>query len=610
MLISRYGINKDSSTMQAISSKQVFHFIYNIATQFHFPLAIMICATIMRAVDVAVRPYILKIIINRISDNAGQDPFVFLALPVGLYILQMLVMATMHRLYNYYVDIKMIPDMRQKITTTIFDYLLKQSHSFFQEQTAGSLTNQIRSTAFDVPDVLQLIVDRFLWNTLTLAIAIFALWNVNYIFALTMFCWSSIFITISFLFLGKLQGYSANWSLLNNRVIGRQVDVISNMLAVRLFARQDYENQALDNELTETKHAEQKLTWIYFIIFTVYDYSFVIMQTISLYFLLRGWQQGTVSVGDFALVISFNTAIVDSLWLLTKDLSSFAKLTGRIGQALSTFTQPIAIQDAPNAKELVVKEGRIEFDQVRFKYKGAEPLFRDKSVEILPGQKVGLVGFSGSGKTTFINLILRMYDITSGKILIDGQDIKEVTQQSLHRAIATIPQDTSLFARSIYANIQYGKLTATHDQVEEAAQKAHAQEFIVSLPQNYKTVVGERGSKLSGGQRQRISLARAALKNAPILILDEATSALDTMTERLIQESLKDIMQDKTTLVVAHRLSTLLYMDRILVFEKGHIIQDGSHQELLEQPGLYQTLWNAQVDGHLPESYEEESLDS
>jgi ATP-binding cassette subfamily B protein len=293
--------------------------------------------------------------------------------------------------------------------------------------------------------------------------------------------------------------------------------------------------------------------------------------------------------------------------LLTKDLSQFAKYTGRVGEALATFDQPVTIQNMPNAKELIVREGRIEFDQVRFKYKGAEPLFRDKSVEILPGQKVGLVGYSGSGKTTFINLILRLYDITSGRILIDGQDIKEVTQQSLHRAIATIPQETSLFARSVYANIQYGNINATPDAIENAAYKAHAHEFIEALPEGYKTVVGERGTKLSGGQRQRISIARAALKNAPILILDEATSALDTMTERLIQESLKDIMKDKTTLVVAHRLSTLLSMDRLLVFDKGHIIQDGTHDELILEPGLYQTLWNAQVDGSLPEINKEEA---
>lgn len=596
--------------MHAINTKQVFSFLYKLALQFQFPLAIMICATLMRAIDVAVRPYILKIIINRLADNAGQDPFVFLAIPVLLYVAQMLIMATMHRLYNYYVDIKMVPDMRQKITTNIFKYLLGQSHSFFLDHTAGGLTNQIKSIAFDAPDILQLVIDRFLWNTVTLIIAMVALWSVNFTFALIMFVWSTLFIVISLLFLKKLQMYSARWSLLANRVMSREVDVISNMLAVRLFARQDYEEVGLDNDLSDATRAERKLSWIYFIIFTVYDYSFVIMQSISLYFLLKGWQAGTVSVGDFALVLSFNTAIVDSLWLLTKDLSQFAKYTGRVGEALNTFAQPVAIKNAPHAKDLVVKQGSIRFDNVRFKYKGAEALFKDSSVEILPGQKVGLVGYSGSGKTTFINLILRMYDLTSGRILIDGQDIKEVTQESLHRAISTIPQDTSLFARSIFANIQYGNIHASHEAVIEAAQNAHAESFILTMPDGYKTLVGERGTKLSGGQRQRISIARAVLKNAPILILDEATSQLDTMTERLIQESLVDLMKGKTTLAVAHRLSTLLNMDRILVFDKGVIIQDGSHAELIEEEGLYKSLWNAQVDGLLPErNREEEEVD-
>lgn len=245
--------------------------------------------------------------------------------------------------------------------------------------------------------------------------------------------------------------------------------------------------------------------------------------------------------------------------------------------------------------------GKIVFDRVKFHYKGTEPLFRDKSVEIAAGQKVGLVGYSGGGKTTFANLILRLYNVTGGAILIDGQDIREVTQDSLRENIAMIPQDTSLFHRSLTENIRYGRINATDDEVIEAAKKAHAHEFISRLPQGYDSLVGERGIKLSGGQRQRIAIARAILKNAPILILDEATSQLDSVTENLIQESLRELMQNKTAIVIAHRLSTLLYMDRILVFDKGRIVADGSHDELLARGRLYKNLWNAQVGGFLPD---------
>jgi ATP-binding cassette subfamily B protein len=292
---------------------------------------------------------------------------------------------------------------------------------------------------------------------------------------------------------------------------------------------------------------------------------------------------------------------VEFLWNVTKDFSQLSKSFGKITQALRTITLPVDIQDHPHARSLSVSKGEIAFKNVRFHYKGATPLFENKTVVIQPGQKVGLVGFSGSGKTTFVNLILRLFDVTHGQILIDGQDIRMVTQDSLHEAIGVIPQDPSLFNRTLRENIRYGRLSATDADVELAARKAHAHSFIKDLPNQYDTAVGERGIKLSGGQRQRIAIARVVLKNAPILILDEATSQLDSITETLIQESIEDLMQNKTTLVIAHRLSTLLHMDRILVFDKGKIIQDGTHQELMAQNGLYKTLWEAQVGGFLPE---------
>jgi ATP-binding cassette subfamily B protein len=223
------------------------------------------------------------------------------------------------------------------------------------------------------------------------------------------------------------------------------------------------------------------------------------------------------------------------------------------------------------------------------------------SLEILAGQKIGLVGYSGGGKTSFVNLILRLYEISEGSILIDNQDIRDVTQDSLRRAIAMIPQEPVLFHRTLLENIRYGRIEATDEEVIAASKRAYAHEFISKLPENYHTLVGERGIKLSGGQRQRIAIARAILKNAPILILDEATSQLDSVTEEYIQASLAELMQGKTTIVIAHRLSTLLHMDRILVFDQGKIIQDGTHAELLAQAGLYKTLWDAQVGGFLPD---------
>jgi ATP-binding cassette subfamily B protein len=275
-----------------------------------------------------------------------------------------------------------------------------------------------------------------------------------------------------------------------------------------------------------------------------YGYTFFVLQILNFYFLCKGKQEGWITVGDFALVLVINISIIDFLWQVAKEFSQFSKLFGRITQALRTVLEAPELIDHLNANDLKVTEGQITFDNVKFHYKGTEPLFQNKSIEIKAGQKVGLVGYSGGGKSTFVNLILRLYDVTDGAILIDGQDIMDVTQDSLRGSIAMIPQDPSLFHRSLMENIRYGRIDASDDEVVEAARKAHAHEFISTLPQGYDSLVGERGVKLSGGQRQRIAISRAILKNAPILILDEATSQLDSVTESLIQESLWELMQN------------------------------------------------------------------
>ncbi|MBX9620427.1 MAG: ATP-binding cassette domain-containing protein [Alphaproteobacteria bacterium] len=313
------------------------------------------------------------------------------------------------------------------------------------------------------------------------------------------------------------------------------------------------------------------------------------------------WSHHLITVGDIVVIFNTSWNIIISLWWASIELPNAFKEIGICRQALTLLQVPVSLVDAPGAKDIAVKEGKIQFQKVHFQYGKSTALFTNKSVLIQPGQKIGLVGFSGSGKSTFVNLILRLFDISSGQILIDGQDIAKVTQDSLRKSIALIPQDPTLFHRTIIENIRYGRPEASDEEVIVAAQRAHAHEFIMTLSEGYHTLVGERGVKLSGGQRQRIAIARAILKDAPILILDEATSALDSVTEALIQESLSHLMEGRTTIVVAHRLSTLLDMDRLLVFDQGKIVEDGSHAALVKKEGLYKTLWSAQVGGFLPD---------
>lgn len=594
-------------TPGTITSAQVWRFIFQSIRPFPIAIGTMAMVAIFWAIDLSLRPYILKIMLNRITESPGADIFSYLALPAGIYIFLALTETTIFRLYGYFVEIKMIPRLRQQITETTFSRFLKQSHPFYQNQFSGSLSNKVNDLTQGIPDLLQILMDRFLSTFLALFIAIITLNTVNPAFALLMFGWTTMFFLGSWLFSKRLIYLSDVWSEYASLITGQIVDSLSNILSVRLFARSHKEKSALNQTFEEAVVAEKRLQWAYFWVWFIYGYAFVVAQIMNIYFLMKGYQQGVISVGDFALVLSINIAVVEFLWQVTRDFSQFSKLFGKITQALRITTIPIDIQDAPNAQDLRITKGEIAFDQVCFHYtdKGDIPLFDNMTRVILPAQKVGLVGYSGSGKTTFVNLILRLFEINSGRIFIDKQDIQTVTQDSLHESIGMIPQDPSLFNRSLRENIRYGRLTASDAEVELAAQKAHAHAFIEALPEKYDTRVGERGVKLSGGQRQRIAIARAILKNAPILIMDEATSQLDSITESQIQESLWDLMQGKTTLIIAHRLSTLLQMDRILVFDKGKIVQDGTHEELLVQDGLYRTLWDAQVGGFLPEDKEE-----
>jgi ATP-binding cassette subfamily B protein len=588
--------------MNTITSKIVWRFIFRSLRAFPMAIFTMVLMAVVWAIDLSLRPYILKIILDRLAEHPKEEIFSQLALPVFAFLFLALLMPTLSRLYGYFVEIDMIPRLRQQLAQGAFGSFLKQTHGFFQNQFSGSLANKINDLSSDIPDLLQVVIDRCLATFLALLVAIITLWTVNTHFAVLMIAWTTLFFIGSLFFANKLVALSDTWSEYVSKITGLIVDSLSNILAVRLFARSTQETETLKHTFDQAVVAEKKLQWVYFWVWFIYGYAFVVAQAMNVYYLMKGYQEGTISIGDFALVLTINIAIVEFLWNVTKDFSQLSKSLGKITQALRTILLPVEFEDYPNAKKLHVTKGEIAFKDVRFHYKGTNPLFEKKSIVIHPGQKVGLVGFSGSGKTTFVNLILRLFDVTSGQILIDGQDIREVTQDSLHEAIGMIPQDPSLFNRTLMENIRFGRVHATDADVKLASKKAYAHLFIKELSDQYETLVGERGVKLSGGQRQRIAIARVVLKNAPILILDEATSQLDSITETLIQDSLWELMQGKTALVIAHRLSTLLHMDRILVFDKGRIVQDGTHQELLNQGGLYKTLWGAQVGGFLPEN--------
>ena len=318
---------------------------------------------------------------------------------------------------------------------------------------------------------------------------------------------------------------------------------------------------------------------------------------------IYAWNRGVITIGDMSTIMGITFSFTGMAWYLSFGIIHLSESYGYLNDSLRTLIKPHSVANKEDAKQLVVENGEIRFDDVCFDY-GEEaegrPVFKDLNVTIPAGQRVGLIGPSGAGKSSFVNLIQRFFDVDRGGILIDEQDVRDVTQRSLRHNIAIIPQDTALFHRTIMENIRYGRLDASDEEVILAAERAHAIEFINDLPQGFETMVGERGVKLSGGQRQRIAIARAILKDAPILILDEATSALDSESEKLLQASLAELMEGKTVIAVAHRLSTINTMDRLLVMDKGKIVEDGTHNELLALKGVYAKLWAMQSGGFLP----------
>lgn len=489
--------------------------------------------------------------------------------------------------------------MRMDIANHILEKIKHHDVVFFYNQLAGSVSSKIKDAATLIPNMIYAVVDNYVRIGLLIIVAIVLLATTHWLFSIALFLWVAFFLGVFWLNVKKMNALSEVTAECDAKVWGGIVDCLSNMVSVKYFSSSAYEAKILGKAQQAYNHGVlvkgRFLTPFYFWLGMAFSSYIVVCLGILIYL----YRLELITPGDFAFVFAINYEIIDQLFALTHTLRDFVNNWGTAEQALSILEVVPQVQDKPQAPPLVVTKREIAFQKVGFHYEGVEDLFEDKSITILPKQKVGLVGYSGGGKSTFVNLILRLYDVNAGRILLDSQDIREVTQDSLRSAISMIPQDPALFHRSLMENIRYGKLDASDEEVISAAKKAHAHEFIMSFPEQYQSLVGERGVKLSGGQRQRIAIARAILKDAPILIFDEATSQLDSITENDIQESLLECMQGKTAIVIAHRLSTLLRMDRILVFEAGKIIEDGSHQALFEKQGVYRTLWDTQVGGFL-----------
>lgn len=488
------------------------------------------------------------------------------------------------------------------LNTTVFSYFSKQSHRFFVNRFAGSLVSQ----AGKFTHSFERLTDTFLWSFYTLFLnylfAVIVLWQRAPVFTVGFVLSSIIFLTVIIKLKRSEAPYNEAHTEAETELTGQLADSITNIAAVKSYANEAMEQKlfAAKNQNVFSKSMQVRS------IFTKHEFVGAAISksvgVLSLVMAVVAVVQFNQSVGLIFLIMSLTGNILGRLWDIQFSFRNINRSFGDAAPVTKMLTEiPVEIIDERNASELKVDKGAVHFDRVDFGYpeQQASSLFSKFTLDVKAGEKIGLVGPSGGGKTTVTMLLLRFMDLQGGQILIDGQDISSVTQKSLRNAIAYVPQEPMMFHRSIADNIRYGRLNASDADVEKAAKQANAHEFIEQLPQGYKTLVGERGTKLSGGQRQRVAIARAILSDAPILVLDEATSALDSESEKLIQDALKKLMKGRTTLVVAHRLSTIQTMDRIVVLEQGHITEQGSHKELLAKDGHYANLWNHQSGGFL-----------
>ena len=498
-----------------------------------------------------------------------------------------------------------VPQLTNRIRWRTHLYTLGHSLSYFQGDFAGRLANRITQVGPALRDMAVETLDVVIFVFVYAMVAIGAFSSVSPWLALPMCAWVVGYILLMRYFVPEAQRRSLRVSEDRSWLIGRIVDSYTNILTVKLFARADLERSSVREAMEH--HTVSYLNSMR--LFTVVKGILILMNTFLVVgtaaFALWLWTRGTMTTGEIATGLALTLRIGDmSSWFM-QVLRGIFENVGVVQESMQTVSKPHTVIDRPDARPLVVGPGEVRFQDVTFHYGRESGVFDRLSLTVRPGEKIGLVGPSGAGKSTLVSLLLRLHDLEGGRILIDGQDIAGVTQDTLRDAIAVVTQDTSLLHRSILDNIAYGRPSAVTEQIEQAVELAHA-DFIPQLEdhkgrQAFEAHVGERGVKLSGGQRQRIAIARVILKDAPILVLDEATSALDSEVEAAIQESLSTLMQGKTVIAIAHRLSTIAALDRLLVLDQGRIVEEGNHVQLLARGGLYARLWQRQSGGFLGE---------
>ena len=528
---------------------------------------------------------------------------------VAMSVLILVVIPLLASLHSLVVHQTLMGNFPMSVRWMAHRYLLNQSYGFFQNEFSGRIATKVMQTALAVRESVMKLLDVILFVTVYVITTLFLVASADLRLCLPLLIWLVFYISLQVFFVPKLKNISQIQANSRSTMTGRIVDSYTNIVTLKLFSHSKRESNYVKDGMTDflnTVHPQMRLVTCLNICLWVINMSLV-FSTLALGIYL--WIESSITAGAIAVVISLALRLSGMSHWIVWEIGNLFENLGTVQDGINTLSIPQLVLDREGASKINVDKGEINIQEVKFGYLShenitAKPVFDSLSLAISAGERVGIVGRSGAGKSTLINLLLRFYDIQSGSISIDGQNINQVQQESLRENIAVVTQDTSLLHRSVRENILFGRPDATEEEMIAAAKKAEAHEFILELKDiqgrvGYDAHVGERGVSLSGGQRQRIAIARVVLKDAPILIMDEATSALDSEIESAIQKSLNQLMEGKTVIAIAHRLSTIAAMDRLIVFDQGEIIEQGTHQQLMETQGVYAKLWHHQSGGFI-----------
>lgn len=585
-------------------TRRTLHY-YWIVTKRHFGLfsALMLSTFAFVALLTYGNPYVMSLIVDRVS--AGPVPADQVFEVFGPYILTLIGINLLGQIASKvqdYTNYKLQIAASYDLATMAFDALSNQSMSFHSNRFGGTLVSQTTKFMSAYTLLLETITFPFLPVSCSVLFTCTILLPRVPIYVVILLVLLMLYASISYYMYKRILHLNEQAAGAQNHLSGELSDAVANILAVKTYGREDYERKLFDAANKEVVRRDSKRMWASLSRGIVTAcISLVIMSVVTI-FIAGGNAWYGITPGTLVMMFTYTYTITNQFNFINNGLQRFNRAFGDASGMTVILDEPRLVADKPNAPALEVTKGTISFEDIGFSYVDGgvrTEVFKDFNLTIPAGQRVGLVGMSGAGKTTLTKLLLRLSDIQEGRILIDGQNIADTTQQSLRRQIAYVPQESLLFHRSIAENIAYGRPDASMEEIREAARQANALDFIERLPQGFDTITGERGVKLSGGQRQRIAIARAMLADCPVLVLDEATSALDSESEKMVQDALNTLMQGRTCIVVAHRLSTVASLDRIVVLSNGKIAEDGPHEDLIAQQGEYAHLWSRQTGAYL-----------